>query len=255
MSKLALEGKTALITGASRGLGEAMAMAFAAEGCAVAVNYVEVPDRNNAAEAEHVVAAVKQAGVDGLAVCADVTDQEQVDAMAAEALDHFGQLDILVNNAGIFKDRTIKDLAKSDWDAVITVNLTGAYNCIHAVVNHMRERQSGRIINISSVIGQTGNIGSSNYAASKAGLIGLTKSVAREVARRHITVNAIAPGFIDTEMTRVLGDEILDRVRAQIPMGELGQPEDVAVAAVFLASDQARYITGHVLAVNGGLYM
>ena len=250
-----LKGKTALITGASRGLGAAIALAFAREGASIAVNYIQVPDRDNAAEAQEVVAQASQLGVDAMAVCADVTDQAQVDGMVAQVLERFGVLDIMVNNAGIVRDRTIKNLDKSDWDAVIAVNLTAAYNCIHAVVNHMRDRNSGRIISISSVVGQMGNIGQANYAASKAGLMGLTKSVAREVARRGITVNAIAPGFMDTEMSQVLGEEILTAVRAQIPMGYLGEAQDIADAAVFLASDRAKYITGQTLAVNGGLYM
>jgi 3-oxoacyl-[acyl-carrier protein] reductase len=250
-----LKGKTALITGASRGLGAAIALAFAREGASIAVNYIQAPDRDNAAEAQEVVAQASQLGVDAMAVCADVTDQAQVDGMVAQVLERFGVLDIMVNNAGIVRDRTIKNLDKSDWDAVIAVNLTAAYNCIHAVVNHMRDRNSGRIISISSVVGQMGNIGQANYAASKAGLMGLTKSVAREVARRGITVNAIAPGFMDTEMSQVLGEEILTAVRAQIPMGYLGEAQDIADAAVFLASDKAKYITGQTLAVNGGLYM
>ncbi len=252
---MVLKGKTALITGASRGLGAAIALAFAREGASIAVNYIQVPDRDNAAEAQEVVAQASQLGVDAMAVCADVTDQAQVDGMVAQVLERFGVLDIMVNNAGIVRDRTIKNLDKSDWDAVIAVNLTAAYNCIHAVVNHMRDRNSGRIISISSVVGQMGNIGQANYAASKAGLMGLTKSVAREVARRGITVNAIAPGFMDTEMSQVLGEEILTAVRAQIPMGYLGEAQDIADAAVFLASDRAKYITGQTLAVNGGLYM
>jgi 3-oxoacyl-[acyl-carrier protein] reductase len=250
-----LKGKTALITGASRGLGAAIALAFAREGASIAVNYIQVPDRDNAVEAQEVVTQASQLGVDAMAVCADVTDQAQVDGMVAQVLERFGVLDIMVNNAGIVRDRTIKNLDKSDWDAVIAVNLTAAYNCIHAVVNHMRDRNSGRIISISSVVGQMGNIGQANYAASKAGLMGLTKSVAREVARRGITVNAIAPGFMDTEMSQVLGEEILTAVRAQIPMGYLGEAQDIADAAVFLASDKAKYITGQTLAVNGGLYM
>lgn len=250
-----LDGKTALVTGASRGLGAAIALAFAREGASVAVNYVQVPDRDNAAEAQDVVEQAVQLGVDAIAVCADVTDQAQADAMVEQVLERFGALDILVNNAGIVRDKTIKNLEKSDWDAVIAVNLTSAYNCIHAVVNHMRDRNAGRIINISSVIGQTGNIGQANYAASKAGLIGLTKSVARELARRSITVNVIAPGFMDTEMSRALGEEILGAVCEQIPMGHLGEAQDIADTAVFLASERAKYITGQTLAVNGGLYM
>jgi len=252
---MVLDGKTALITGASRGLGEAIALACAAEGCSVAVNYVEEAGHDNAADAEAVVTALQATGVDAIALAADVTDEQQVDDMVAAAIAHFGRLDILVNNAGIFRDKTIKNLDRSDWDIVIAVNLTGAYNCMHAVVNHMREREAGRIISISSVIGQSGNIGQANYAASKAGIIGLTKSVAREVARRNITVNAVAPGFIDAGMTRALDDEVVQAVLPQVPMGRLGRAEDIAAAVVFLASDSAAYITGQVLAVNGGLYM
>jgi 3-oxoacyl-[acyl-carrier protein] reductase len=252
---MVLDGKTALITGASRGLGEAIALACAAEGCSVAVNYVEEAGHDNAADAEAVVTALQATGVDAIALAADVTDEQQVADMVAAAIAHFGRLDILVNNAGIFRDKTIKNLDRSDWDIVIAVNLTGAYNCIHAVVNHMRERDAGRIISISSVIGQSGNIGQANYAASKAGIIGLTKSVAREVARRNITVNAVAPGFIDAGMTRALDDEVVQAVLPQVPMGRLGRAEDIAAAVVFLASDSAAYITGQVLAVNGGLYM
>lgn len=252
---MVLDGKTALITGASRGLGEAIALACAAEGCSVAVNYVEEGGHDNAADAEAVVTALHATGVDAIALAADVTDEQQVADMVAAAIAHFGRLDILVNNAGIFRDKTIKNLDRSDWDIVIAVNLTGAYNCMHAVVNHMRERDAGRIISISSVIGQSGNIGQANYAASKAGIIGLTKSVAREVARRNITVNAVAPGFIDAGMTRALDDEVVQAVLPQVPMGRLGRAEDIAAAVVFLASDSAAYITGQVLAVNGGLYM
>jgi len=252
---MVLDGKTALITGASRGLGEAIALACAAEGCSVAVNYVEEAGHDNAADAEAVVTVLQATGVDAIALAADVTDEQQVDDMVAAAIAHFGRLDILVNNAGIFRDKTIKNLDRSDWDIVIAVNLTGAYNCMHAVVNHMREREAGRIISISFVIGQSGNIGQANYAASKAGIIGLTKSVAREVARRNITVNAVAPGFIDAGMTRALDDEVVQAVLPQVPMGRLGRAEDIAAAVVFLASDSAAYITGQVLAVNGGLYM
>ena len=252
---MVLDGKTALITGASSGLGRAIALACAAEGCCVAVNYVEQAGQDNAADAEAVVATLIASGVDAIALPADVTDQQQVDDMVAEAIAHFGHLDILVNNAGVFRDKTIKNLDKSDWDLVIAVNLTGAYNCMHAVVNHMRERESGRIISISSVVGQSGNIGQANYAASKAGIIGLTKAVAREVARRNITVNAVAPGFIDAGMTRTLDEEVVAAVLPQIPMARLGGAGDIAAAVLFLASDSAAYITGQVIAVNGGLYM
>ena len=250
-----LAGKSALITGASRGLGRAIAEAFAREGCAVAVNYVDIPGEDNAADAETVVTAAKAMGVDAVALQAGVTDPEQVDAMVAAAIERFGKLDILVNNAGIIRDRTIKKMTKDDWDAVIDVNLNGAFNCIKSVIDHMRDRREGRIISISSVIGQTGNIGQANYAASKAGIIALTKSVALELARRKVTANAIAPGFMMAGMTATLDQGILDAVVEKVPMGELGTAEDIAAAAVFLASDAARYITGQVLAVNGGLYM
>ena len=250
-----LAGKSALITGASRGLGRAIAEAFAREGCAVAVNYVDIPGENNAADAEGVVAAAQEMGVDAVALQAGVTDPDQVEAMVAAAIERFGKLDVLVNNAGIIRDRTIKKMTKEDWDAVIDVNLNGAFNCIKAVIDHMRDRREGRIISISSVIGQSGNIGQANYAASKAGIIALTKSVALELARRKVTANAIAPGFIMAGMTATLEQGILDAVVEKVPMGELGTAEDIAAAAVFLASDAARYITGQVLAVNGGLYM
>jgi len=255
MSGPVLEGRSALITGASRGLGRAIALRFAAAGCDVAINYVAEADRDNADEAEEVAEAVRGLGRRAICVEADVTDVESTRAMVEAAIEAFGKLDILVNNAGITRDRTLKKLEKSDWDAVIAVNLTGAFNCTRAVIDHMRERRSGRIISLASVVGQTGNIGQTNYAASKAGLIGFTKSLAREVARRSITVNAIAPGFIDTEMTRAVPAEALDEVVSTIPMGRVGGPEDIADAALFLASDAASYITGHVLAVNGGLYM
>ncbi len=255
MSSLALEGKSALITGASRGIGKAIALRFAAEGCDIAVNYVTEAGRDNAAEAAQTAEEIGGLGRQALCVEADVTDPLAVEAMVANVIKTFGKLDILVNNAGITRDRTLKKLAKEDWDSVIAVNLTGAFHCARAVIEHMRERQYGRIISISSVIAQMGNIGQTNYAASKAGLIGFTKSLAREVARRGITVNVIAPGFIATEMTQAILPDIMAQIVPTIPMGYLGQPEDVANAAVFLASAEASYITGQVLSVNGGLYM
>jgi len=250
-----LEGKSALVTGASRGIGRAIALQLADEGCDVAVNYVTEPGRDNAREAEDTVEAVCALGVRSVALEADVTDLAAVEGMVAQVIEAFGKLDILVNNAGITRDRTLKKLAKADWEAVLAVNLTGAFHCARAVIDHMRERQSGRIISIASVVAQMGNIGQTSYAASKAGLIGFTKSLAREVARRGITVNAIAPGFIDTEMTRAMPPEAIEQTVALIPMGRQGRSEEVAQAAVFLASDHASYVTGHVLAVNGGLYM
>ena len=255
MGKPILEGRSALVTGASRGLGQAIALRFAQEECDVAINYVAEPNRDNAGEAEETAEQLRALGVRSVCVEADVTDIAATEAMIATAIDAFGKLDILVNNAGIARDRTLKKLDKADWDAVIAVNLTGAFHCTRAAINHMREREYGRVISIASVIGQMGNIGQTNYAASKAGLIGFTKSLAREVARRGVTVNAIAPGFIDTEMTRAMPEEAIEHTVSLIPMGRQGRPEDVADAALFLASDHAAYITGHVLAVNGGLYM
>ncbi len=254
MTKVALEGKSALITGASRGIGKAIALRFAEEGCEVAVNYVTEAARDNAAEADEVAEQIRALGRQVICVEADVTDLEAVEDTAAYVIERLGKLDILVNNAGITRDRTLKKLAKEDWDRVIEVNLTGAFHCARAVIEHMRERRSGRIISISSVVAQMGNIGQTNYAASKAGLIGLTKSLAREVARRGITVNAVAPGFIDTEMTQAIPEDIREQIVATIPMARMGRPEEVAAAALFLASDAASYITGQVLSVNGGLY-
>ena len=251
----ALEGKTALITGASRGIGEALARRFATEGCDVALNFVADPSRDNAADAHRIASDLSDLGRRAVCLEADVTDLPAVEAMVAAALEALGKLDILVNNAGITRDRTLKKLEKPDWDAVLAVNLTGAYHCTRAVLDHMRERGSGRIISVASVVAQTGSIGQTNYAASKAGLIGFTKSLAREVALRGITVNAIAPGYTDTEMTQAMPEEALAAVLASIPIGRLGLPEDIANAAVFLASDNACYTTGHVLNVNGGLYM
>ena len=255
MTQPTLEDKSALITGGSRGIGKAIALRFAEEGCDVALNYVTEASRDNAAEAEAVAEQIRALGRKCICVEADVTDFAAVQAMVAEAIEKLGGLDILVNNAGITRDKTLAKLDKPDWDAVISVNLTGAFHCARAVIEHMRERHSGRIISLSSVVGITGNIGQTNYAASKAGLIGLTKSLAREVARRGITVNAIAPGFIATEMTEAIPEDIMQQILESIPMDRLGAPEDIANAALFLASDQASYITGHVLSVNGGVHM
>jgi len=255
MNRPILDGRSALVTGASRGIGRSIALRFAEEGCAVALNYVAEAARDNAREAEDVAEAIRALGCRCLCVEADVTDDAGTEAMVAQVIEAFAGLDILVNNAGITRDKTLKKLDKADWDAVIAVNLTGAFHCTRAAIDHMRERGYGRIVSVASVVGQTGNIGQTSYAASKAGLIGFTKSLAREVARRGITVNAIAPGFIDTEMTRAIPEEALEQTLAAIPLGRLGCPEDVANAALFLASDEASYITGHVLAVNGGFYM
>ena len=250
-----LAGKSALITGASRGLGRAIALRFAGEGCDVALNYVTETGRDNAAEAAAVAAEVEALGRRAVCLEADVSDAEAVRAMVANAIAALGKLDILVNNAGITRDRTLRKLRPEDWQAVLNVNLTGAFNCSQAVLEHMLERGSGRIVSMASLVGLTGNFGQCNYAASKAGLIGFSKSLAREVARKGITVNCLAPGFIDTEMTQVIPDDLKPQILAQIPMGKMGTPDDIANAALFLASDESSYITGHVISVNGGMYM
>jgi 3-oxoacyl-[acyl-carrier protein] reductase len=250
-----LGGRSSLITGASRGIGTAIALRFAEEGCDVAVNYVAEAGRDNAAEAEGVAEKIRALGPKAVCLEADVTDPEAVEAMVARAIEAFGKLDILVNNAGITRDRTLRKLDRKDWDAVLAVNLTGAFNCARAVLEHMREREYGRIISLSSVVALMGNIGQTNYAASKAGLIGFTKSLAREVARHGITVNCIAPGFVDTEMLQTVPEKVMEQILAGIPLGRLGRPEEIAAAAAFLASEEAGYITGQVLSVNGGLYM
>ena len=253
MQPFSLEGKTALITGASRGIGRAIALRFAHAGCDLALNYVAEAGRDNAAEAEQVAAQARELGRRAVCLQADVTDFEAVHAMVQEALEALGGLDILVNNAGITRDRTLAKMTPADWDAVLAVNLTGAFNCTRAVIEHMRERRRGRIISLSSVVGLAGNVGQANYAASKAGLIGMTRSLAKEVARRGITANAIAPGFIETEMTGAIPADIQERIVETIPAGRMGQAEEIASAALFLASDEAAYITGHVLSVNGGM--
>ncbi|MBD3292045.1 MAG: 3-oxoacyl-[acyl-carrier-protein] reductase [Armatimonadia bacterium] len=249
------QGRVALITGASRGIGAAIALRLASDGCDVALNWLREDGRDNEAEAAAVAEQARALDVDAHCVEADVTDRDAVAAMVAEVSERLGPVDILVNNAGITRDRTLRKLAPQDWDRVIEVNLTGAFNCARAVVDGMTERGWGRIVSLSSVVALMGNFGQANYAASKAGLLGLTKSLAREVARKGVTVNAVAPGFIATEMTAAIPDDVAEQIVAQIPIGVMGEPIDVANAVAFLASEEARYITGHVLSVNGGLLM
>jgi len=243
-----LEGRVALVTGASRGIGRAIARALAGQGATVVA----------AARGEHAAETVSEiaaAGGRAEAVAMDVTDGAAVEAAVAGTVARYGRLDILVNNAGITRDQLVLRMKRDDWDAVIATNLSAAYTCVQAVLKPMIKQRAGRIINITSVVGQSGNAGQVNYAASKAGLIGLTKSLALEVASRNITVNAVAPGLIDTEMTRAISAGAHEDWAARIPLKRLGTPDDVASAVVFLASDEAAYITGHVLAVNGGMYM
>ncbi len=242
-----LSGKVALVTGASRGIGAAIARELAAQGAFVVAGARQ-------ANAEATLAAIAAAGGRGESAPLDVTDRGSVEAAVERMLEAHGRIDILVNNAGIARDQLLMRLKREDWDAVIATNLTAAFACAQAVIRPMIKQRSGRIINISSVVGQMGNAGQANYAASKAGLIGFTKALAREVASRGITVNAVAPGLIDTDMTRAIGGASSEAWRSQVPAGRLGTPQDVAWTVCFLASDEAAYITGQVVAVNGGMY-
>ena len=243
-----LTGKIAIVTGASRGIGREIAAQFAARGALV----VAAARADNAART---VDAIRAAGGRAETGSVDVTDQASVDALVAGTLARHGQIDILVNNAGITRDQLLLRMKRDDWDQVIATNLTGAFVCAQAVVKPMIKQRSGRIISISSVVGEMGNAGQVNYAASKAGLIGFSKALAREVASRNITVNVVAPGLIDTEMTKAITGKAQGDWVSQIPLGRLGTTADVAAAVCFLASDEASYITGQVLAVNGGMYM
>ena len=247
---LPLEGKTALVTGASRGIGRAIALELAQAGADVAVNYA-----GSERAAAEVVSMIETLGRRSLAIQADVGNSEQAEEMVKQALEAFGRLDILVNNAGITRDNLIMRMKEEEFDQVIHTNLKGVFNCIKAVTRPMMKQRSGRIVNISSVVGVLGNPGQANYVAAKAGVIGLTKSAARELASRNITVNAVAPGFIVTDMTDKLSDEAKDVLLQQIPVARLGQPEDIARTVRFLVSDEAAYITGQTIHVDGGMYM
>jgi 3-oxoacyl-[acyl-carrier protein] reductase len=244
-----LNDRVALVTGASQGIGEAIARALAEAGASVVVA------ARNAAKLEAVVAGISAAGSEVAAVTMDVADPEQVKSGFRQAIERFGRLDILVNNAGITRDGLAVRMKPEDWDAVLRTNLTGAHLCAQQAIATMLRQRWGRIINLSSVVARMGNAGQANYVATKAGLIGLTKALAAEVASRNITVNAIAPGFISTAMTEALPEKALEQLSSRIPLGRLGTPADVAAAAVFLASEEAGYITGHILDVNGGMYM
>jgi 3-oxoacyl-[acyl-carrier protein] reductase len=245
--RLDLSGKVAIITGASRGIGRQTALTLAGAGATVVLT-----SRGDAAEA--VAAEVTAAGGQALAVAADVSDAEAVQRVIETAIERFGRIDVLVNNAGITRDQLLLRMKREDWDAVVATNLTGTFLCTQAVLRTMLKQRSGRIISISSVVGQSGNPGQTNYAATKAGIIGFSKALAREVASRSITVNVVAPGLIDTDMTRDISSDAQANWASAIPLGRLGTPDDVAAAVCFLASDAAGYITGQVLAVNGGMY-
>ena len=243
-----LEGKKALVTGASRGIGRAIALALAAEGADVVVNYA-----GSEAAAKEVAAEIEAMGRKAFVVQADISSNEAATAMVDEVVKEFGRIDILVNNAGITRDGLIMKMSEADYDAVIDTNLKGAFNTIRHMSRYFLKQKSGRIINISSVSGILGNAGQANYSASKAGVIGLTKAVARELASRGITANAVAPGFVETEMTDVLADVAKENLLSQIPLGRPGNTKDIANAVLFLASDAAGYITGQVLSVDGGM--
>jgi 3-oxoacyl-[acyl-carrier protein] reductase len=243
-----LRGRIALVTGASRGIGRSIAIKLAAQGAIVVA----------AAREDHAsatAAAIAESGGRAEPVSVDVTDRATLESLPGDVVKRHGRLDILISNAGIARDQLLMRMKRDDWDRVLATNLTATFTLAQAAMRPMLKQRGGRIIAVSSVVGQMGNAGQTNYAASKAGLIGFAKSLAREVASRGITVNVLAPGMIDTDMTRAIAEPSQDQWAAQIPLGRLGTPDEVAAAACFLASDEAAYITGHVLAVNGGLYM
>lgn len=245
-----LQGQAALVTGASRGIGRSIALALAAAGANVAVNY-----SGSEAAAQSVVDEIKQLGVEAFAIQSNVGQSDQAEHLIKEVNHVFGRIDILVNNAGITRDNLIMRMKEEEFDQVIETNLKGVFNCLKSVSRPMMKQRYGRIINISSVVGVLGNAGQANYVAAKAGVIGLTKSSARELASRGITVNCVAPGFIDTDMTRELTEELRGKMIQDIPLARLGQPEEIAKVVVFLASEGASYMTGQTLHVDGGMYM
>jgi len=245
-----LEGKVAVVTGASRGIGRAIALKLADDGAKVVVNY-----SGSQAKAEEVVARIQENGGEAIAVQASVSQSEEVTALIDTAVKTFGSLDILVNNAGITRDNLLMRMKEDEWDDVLNTNLKGVFLCTKAVTRQMMKQRAGRIINISSIVGVAGNAGQANYVAAKAGVIGLTKTTAKELASRNILVNAIAPGFIETEMTDQLPEELKQGMLTQIPLAKLGQPEDIAKAVAFLASDDANYMTGQTLHIDGGMVM
>ena len=245
-----LKNKVCLVTGGDRGIGKAVAKALIESGARVAFDY-----RTRKDLADELVAEITSAGGEAKAFQADITDADKVSSMVQAIHDEMGPIEVLVNNAGINRDHTFSKMTKEEWDEVIAVNLSGGFNVTKAVLPNLLEAGWGRIVNISSIVGQRGNFGQANYAASKAGVIGMTKALALELAGKGITVNAIAPGFIETDMTAGIPEEVTAKIHATIPMRRYGKPEEIAPAVVFLASEQASYITGHVLSVNGGLYL
>ena len=245
-----LNGKVAIVTGAGRGIGRAIALQFAENGAKVVINY-----RNSISQVEELLNTIKAAGGDAIAVQADISVDAQAKKLIEEAIKQYGRLDVLVNNAGITKDNLLMRLSEADFDSVIDINLKGTFFCTKYASTVMLKQRSGKIINISSVVGLTGNIGQANYAASKAGVIGMTKAVARELASRGITVNAVAPGFIESDMTNQLSEKVKEATLANIPLKRYGYAVEVANAVSFLASEAANYITGQVIQVGGGMVM
>ncbi|HEY2421338.1 MAG TPA: 3-oxoacyl-[acyl-carrier-protein] reductase [Neobacillus sp.] len=245
-----LEGKAVLVTGGSRGIGREIALELARQGANVAVNF-----SGSEAKANEVVAEIIALGRDAFPVKCDVSNSEQVAAMVKETVERFGKLDILVNNAGITKDNLLMRMKEEEWDAVININLKGVFLCTKAVTRQMMKQRAGRIINIASIVGVSGNPGQANYVAAKAGVIGLTKTTAKELCSRNITVNAIAPGFISTDMTDQLSEEVKTEMLKLIPLARFGEPKDIAKVTAFLASDDASYMTGQTLHVDGGMVM
>ncbi len=245
-----LEGKSVIVTGASRGIGKEIALYLASEGAKIAVNYSGSKEK-----AEAVVAEIKSLGGEAFAIQANVDQAEDVQQLVAQTLENFGSIDVLVNNAGITRDNLLMRMKEQEWDDVLNTNLKGVFLCTKAVTRQMMKQRKGRIINITSIVGVSGNPGQANYVAAKAGVIGLTKTSAIELASRNITVNAVAPGFITTDMTDALPEEVKTQMLGQIPLAKFGQPEDIAKAVAFLASEDASYITGQTIHVNGGMYM
>ena len=242
--------RTALVTGSSRGIGKAIAKELSKLGFRVVINY------NSSEDAAKTTAdGINSSGGEAITIKADVSDEAQVNRMFSEIAAKFGGVDVLVNNAGIVSDKTVKNMASDQWESVIKTNLTGTFYCTKMAMEHMRNNKWGRIINISSVIGQMGNIGQANYAAAKAGIIGFTKSVAKECAKHGITANAIAPGFVETDMVKSLPEEVKQKILEQIPAGRFARPEEIARLVVYLVSEDAAYITGQVIPINGGLYI
>lgn len=245
-----LDGKVAIVTGGSRGIGRAVALELAGAGAKIVINYA-----GNIKAAQETKELIEAKGGNALTIQADVSDMAAVDAMIKKTLDTFGRIDILINNAGITRDNLIMRMKEEDWDAVINTNLKGIFTCTKAVSRIMMKQKSGKIINMTSVVGIMGNAGQANYAAAKAGVIGFTKSMAKELASRNITVNAIAPGFIETDMTAVLTEQVKEDLTAKVPLGRLGTPKDVAQCALFLSSEAANYVTGQTIHIDGGMVM